>query len=63
MKISRFKRAHKTLTFFATNFGYREPYQILVDATFCQKALQVSSNYFNVTNLHHICTALFRIKL
>lgn len=40
MKISRFKRAHKTLTFFATNFGYREPYQILVDGTFCQKALQ-----------------------
>ncbi|XP_011207816.2 rRNA-processing protein UTP23 homolog [Bactrocera dorsalis] len=40
MKISRFKKAHKTLTFFATNFDYREPYQILVDATFCQIALQ-----------------------
>ncbi|XP_067625054.1 rRNA-processing protein UTP23 homolog [Eurosta solidaginis] len=40
MKISRFKKLHKTLTFFATNFEYREPYQILVDATFCQAALQ-----------------------
>ncbi|XP_004530370.1 rRNA-processing protein UTP23 homolog [Ceratitis capitata] len=40
MKISRLKKAHKTLTFFSTNFEYREPYQILVDATFCQMALQ-----------------------
>ncbi|XP_014086515.1 rRNA-processing protein UTP23 homolog [Bactrocera oleae] len=40
MKIARFKKAHKTLNFFATNFEYREPYQILVDATFCQIALQ-----------------------
>ncbi|XP_011178428.1 rRNA-processing protein UTP23 homolog [Zeugodacus cucurbitae] len=40
MKISRFKKAHKTLSFFATNFEYREPYQILIDATFCQLALQ-----------------------
>ncbi|XP_036327716.1 rRNA-processing protein UTP23 homolog [Rhagoletis pomonella] len=40
MKISRFKKLHKTVTFFATNFQYREPYQVLVDATFCQAALQ-----------------------
>ncbi|BFF95965.1 rRNA-processing protein UTP23 homolog [Drosophila madeirensis] len=39
MKISRFKKSHKTLVFFATNFDYREPYQVLVDATFCQAAL------------------------
>ncbi|XP_034099733.1 rRNA-processing protein UTP23 homolog [Drosophila nasuta] len=40
MKISRFKKSHKTLVFFASNFDYREPYQVLVDATFCQAALQ-----------------------
>ncbi|EDW87279.1 rRNA-processing protein UTP23 homolog [Drosophila yakuba] len=40
MKISRFKKSHKTLVFFATNFDYREPYQVLIDATFCQAALQ-----------------------
>lgn len=41
MKISRFKKSHKTLAFFATHFDYREPYQVLIDATFCQAALQV----------------------
>ncbi|XP_068151861.1 rRNA-processing protein UTP23 homolog [Drosophila tropicalis] len=40
MKISRFKKSHKTLVYFATNFEYREPYQVLIDATFCQAALQ-----------------------
>ncbi|XP_030383911.1 rRNA-processing protein UTP23 homolog [Scaptodrosophila lebanonensis] len=40
MKISRFKKSHKTLMYFATHFSYREPYQVLVDATFCQAALQ-----------------------
>ncbi|KAH8328189.1 hypothetical protein KR067_005582 [Drosophila pandora] len=40
MKISRFKKSHKTLVYFATNFDYREPYQVLIDATFCQAALQ-----------------------
>lgn len=42
MKISRFKKSHKTLVYFSTNFDYREPYQVLVDATFCQAALEVS---------------------
>lgn len=41
MKISRFKKSHKTLVYFANNFDYREPYQVLIDATFCQAALQV----------------------
>ncbi|ALC40029.1 CG17652 [Drosophila busckii] len=34
------RKSHKTLVFFATNFDYREPYQVLIDATFCQAALQ-----------------------
>lgn len=43
MKIQRYKKAHKTLTFYKHNFGFREPFQILIDATFCQAALQVST--------------------
>lgn len=43
MKIARYKKAQKTLSFYKNNFGFREPYQILVDATFCQTALIVSS--------------------
>ncbi|XP_023307575.2 rRNA-processing protein UTP23 homolog [Lucilia cuprina] len=40
MKITRYKKSHKTLMFFATHFNYHEPYQVLVDATFCQAALK-----------------------
>lgn len=43
MKIARYKRAQKTLSFYRNNFGFREPYQILIDATFCQTALIVST--------------------
>ncbi|XP_031617316.1 rRNA-processing protein UTP23 homolog [Contarinia nasturtii] len=39
MKIARYKKAQKTLSFYRNNFGFREPYQILIDATFCQTAL------------------------
>lgn len=42
MKIARYKKAQKTLSFYRNNFGFREPYQILIDATFCQSALIVS---------------------
>ncbi|XP_055837383.1 rRNA-processing protein UTP23 homolog [Episyrphus balteatus] len=40
MKINRFKKSQKILSFFTTNFQYHEPYQVLIDATFCQAALQ-----------------------
>ncbi|CAD7078800.1 unnamed protein product [Hermetia illucens] len=40
MKILRNKKASKLLAYYATNFGYKQPYQVLVDATFCQAALQ-----------------------
>lgn len=42
MKIARYKKAQKTLSFYRNNFGFRTPYQILIDATFCQTALIVS---------------------
>lgn len=40
MKIKRQKQAKKTLSFYKYNFGFREPFQILVDGTFCQAALK-----------------------
>lgn len=40
MKITRQKHAKKHLGFFRNNFGVREPYQILLDGTFCQAALR-----------------------
>lgn len=47
MKITRNKKSHKTLMFFATHFNYHEPYQVLIDATFCQAALKVGENCRN----------------
>uniref|UniRef100_E0CYI7 UTP23 small subunit processome component n=1 Tax=Mus musculus TaxID=10090 RepID=E0CYI7_MOUSE len=43
MKITRQKHAKKHLGFFRNNFGVREPYQILLDGTFCQAALRGGS--------------------
>ncbi|KAL0612371.1 LOW QUALITY PROTEIN: rRNA-processing protein UTP23-like protein [Plecturocebus cupreus] len=40
MKITRQKQAKKHLGFFRNNFGVHEPYQILLDGTFCQAALR-----------------------
>lgn len=40
MKVKRVKHARKYLTLFKNSFGIFEPYQILVDGTFCQAALQ-----------------------
>ncbi|XP_048057737.1 rRNA-processing protein UTP23 homolog [Megalobrama amblycephala] len=40
MKIKRQKQAKKTITFYKYNFNFREPFQILVDGTFCQAALK-----------------------
>ncbi|CAH2285792.1 rRNA-processing UTP23 homolog [Pelobates cultripes] len=40
MKIKRQKTAKKTLTFYKYNFGLRQPYQVLLDGTFCQAALR-----------------------
>lgn len=46
MKIARYKKASKTLNFYKNNFGFRTPYQILIDATFCQAARVVNTDTF-----------------
>lgn len=40
MKINRTKRAQKHLQFYSNHFGFREPYQVLIDGTFCFNALK-----------------------
>lgn len=40
MKIKRQKQAKKIISFYKYNFSFREPFQILVDGTFCQAALK-----------------------
>lgn len=40
MKIKRQKQAKKTLSFYKYNFNFRQPFQILIDGTFCQAALK-----------------------
>ncbi|XP_037549140.1 rRNA-processing protein UTP23 homolog [Nematolebias whitei] len=40
MKIKRQKHAKKTISFYKYNFSFRQPFQILVDGTFCQMALK-----------------------
>ncbi|XP_026501917.1 rRNA-processing protein UTP23 homolog isoform X2 [Terrapene carolina triunguis] len=40
MKITRQKHAKKYMSFYKYNFGFREPFQVLLDGTFCQAALR-----------------------
>ncbi|XP_060915375.1 rRNA-processing protein UTP23 homolog [Labrus mixtus] len=40
MKIKRQKQAKKTISFYKYNFSFRQPFQILIDGTFCQAALK-----------------------
>ncbi|XP_044753077.1 rRNA-processing protein UTP23 homolog [Coccinella septempunctata] len=40
MKAKRNKQVKKILGFYENNFGFRLPYQVLVDGTFCYAALQ-----------------------
>lgn len=41
MKITRYKKAQKVLSFYESNFGFREPYQVVVDGTFTLAALKM----------------------
>ncbi|XP_063230029.1 rRNA-processing protein UTP23 homolog [Bacillus rossius redtenbacheri] len=44
MKVKRHKRVHKYISFFCNNFGFRQPYQVLIDGTFCYAALKNKVN-------------------
>ncbi|XP_078597499.1 rRNA-processing protein UTP23 homolog [Branchiostoma floridae x Branchiostoma japonicum] len=40
MKVKRQKNVRHVLSFYKNNFSYYEPYQVLIDGTFCKAALQ-----------------------
>lgn len=40
MKLTRQKHAKKNMGFYRHNFHFREPFQVLLDGTFCQAALR-----------------------
>lgn len=40
MKIVHKKKVHRYLSYFRNHFGFREPYQVLIDGTFCLAALE-----------------------
>jgi U3 small nucleolar RNA-associated protein 23 len=40
MKVKRYKHAKKVLSFYKSTFKIREPYQVIVDGTFCHAALK-----------------------
>lgn len=44
MKINRYKKVNKILKFYSNNFGFRKPYQVLIDGTICVAALQSKVN-------------------
>lgn len=44
MKIKRYKKAGSYMKLYKNNFGFREPYQVLLDGTFCQVALDHKVN-------------------
>lgn len=43
MKVTREKRVKRTLKYYKYNFGFREPFQVLIDNTFVAAALNVSA--------------------
>lgn len=44
MKIKRAKKVSKILEFFRNNFGFRAPYLVLIDGTFCAACLEGKVN-------------------
>jgi U3 small nucleolar RNA-associated protein 23 len=47
MKIKRYKKVNRHLNFYVNNYGFRQPYQILLDGTFCLGAL---NNKINISD-------------
>ena len=42
MSGKRYKKMKNILQFYKTKFGFHEPYNVLIDGTFCRAALDVS---------------------
>lgn len=68
MKVKRCKKANKRMSFYVNNFAFREPYQVMIDGTFCHAALKVFAFYIHPTALvgsiiHHKILFLFQNKV
>ncbi|XP_041979439.1 rRNA-processing protein UTP23 homolog [Aricia agestis] len=44
MKITRYKKVQKYLKFYYNNYGFHQPYQVLIDGTFCFSAFKEHIN-------------------
>ncbi|XP_075991863.1 rRNA-processing protein UTP23 homolog [Anticarsia gemmatalis] len=44
MKITRYKKVQKYLRFYYNNYGFHQPYQVLLDGTFCFAAFKEQIN-------------------
>ncbi|XP_072937289.1 rRNA-processing protein UTP23 homolog [Epargyreus clarus] len=44
MKITRYKKVQKYLKFYYNNYGFHQPYQLLIDGTFCFAAFKEQIN-------------------
>ncbi|KAJ8726041.1 hypothetical protein PYW07_000739 [Mythimna separata] len=44
MKITRYKKVQKYLKFYYNNYGFHQPYQVLLDGTFCFAAFKEQIN-------------------
>lgn len=44
MRIKRLKNKDLRLKFYVNNFGFRKPFQVMVDGTFCYEALKSKLN-------------------
>jgi U3 small nucleolar RNA-associated protein 23 len=44
MKVKRQKRVSKILKYYGLNFGFRTPYLVLIDGTFCAACLEAKVN-------------------
>lgn len=67
MKIKRQKQAKKNISFYKYNFNFREPFQILVDGTFCQAALKNKIQIKEQMPKYlmgdvHLCTTICALK-
>lgn len=62
MKIRRYKKVNKNINFYVNNFGFRQPYQILIDGTFCYAALNVSIARSLTSHHNHTYFPPARIK-
>lgn len=42
MRLKRHQKAERNINFYCINFGFRKPFQVLVDGTFCMASAQVT---------------------